>query len=346
MTPSAPQLPDSLQESAARAADSVAMGVGEWIRMNLGLGVDAQIKVLLSVLAVVAVWFLRRLVVSIVERRVDDPRVRYQWSKVTAYVAFALGVLFVTQIWLEALRQLGTFLGLLSAGLAIALRDPVSNLAGWAFILWRDPFELGDRIQIGTHTGDVVDVRLFQFSILEVGNWVAADQSTGRVIHVPNARLFTEPLANYTAEFDFVWHELPVLITFESDWKKAKEILNAIVTDVASDAVDEAREAVKSASRRYLIHYGHFTPIVYTSVDASGVVLTLRFLCRTRSRRGLAEAIWERILDAFGEEPEIDLAYPTRRVFQNPVEGKPAIRAPVQQQPLRPPQAHGDEEDR
>lgn len=342
MTAIRPRLSAALLQATGGAADEAVPGIGEWIRVHLGLGVDAQLKLLLSLLVVAGVWLLRRLVVSVVERSVDDPRIRYQWSKGTAYAAFVLGLLFVTQIWLEALRQLGTFLGLLSAGLAIALRDPVSNLAGWGFILWRHPFEVGDRVQIGQHTGDVVDIRLFQFSILEVGNWVAADQSTGRVIHVPNARLFTESLANYTAEFDFVWHEMPVLITFESDWRKAKGILREIATDVASDAVDEARSAVKKASRKYLIHYRHLTPIVYTSVDASGVLLTLRLLCHARSRRGLTEAIWERILDAFHDAPDIELAYPTRRVFQNPVEGKPEIRAPVPPPPRSP--GSGDDE--
>lgn len=340
------QLPDTLDGSTGPVADSASGGVGEWIQVHVGLGVETQVKLLLSVLVVMAILLLRRVVVSLVQRRKDDPRARYQWSKGTAYAAFVLGLLFVTQIWLEAIRQLGTFLGLVSAGLAIALRDPVSNLAGWLFILWRTPFELGDRVQIGGHTGDVVDIRLFQFSILEVGNWVAADQSTGRVIHVPNARLFTEPLANYTVEFDFVWQEMPVLITFESNWKKAKRILREIVDDAASDAVEDAREAVKKASRKFLIHYRHVTPTVYTSVEAHGVLLTLRFLCRTRQRRGVTEIIWERILDAFGDAPDIDLAYPTRRVFQNPVEGKPDIRAPVQQQPLRPPQSPPDEEQR
>ena len=97
---------------------------------------------------------------------------------------------------MEGLRSLGTFLGLLSAGLAIALKDVVASMAGWIFILWRRPFQLGDRIQIGDRAGDVVDLRLFQFTLLEIGNWVDADQSTGRSIHVPNGAVFTEPLFN------------------------------------------------------------------------------------------------------------------------------------------------------
>ena len=64
--------------------------------------------------------------------------------------------------------------------LAIALQDPLTNLAGWLFILIRRPFRVGDRIQVGANTGDVVDIRPFRFLMLEVGNWVHADQGTGR----------------------------------------------------------------------------------------------------------------------------------------------------------------------
>jgi small-conductance mechanosensitive channel len=223
----------------------------------------------------------------------------------------------------------GTFLGLLSAGVAIALKDIVASFAAWIFILWRRPFQLGDRIQLGTRAGDVVDLRLFQFTILEIGNWVHADQSTGRVIHLPNSLIFTEPLANYTAQFDFIWNEVPVLVTFESDWKKAKDLLQAIVDEKAGGVVAEAQRAMKTASRKFLIHFRTLTPKVYTSVEDSGVLLTLRFICRARQRRGISEEMWEAILEAFGREEGIDFAYPTTRMYHNLLEGKTEARAPL-----------------
>ncbi|HSR40812.1 MAG TPA: mechanosensitive ion channel domain-containing protein, partial [Longimicrobiales bacterium] len=302
-------------------------GLTGWIQANLGVTPTFQLRVFWTVVAIVLLWLLRTMVMRVVTNRARSARARYNWAKASAYIAFVVGILVITQIWLSAILELGTFLGLASAGLAIALRDVVANLAGWGFILWRRPFELGDRIQIGSHAGDVVDLRLFQFTVLEIGNWVAADQSTGRVIHVPNARVLTEPLANCTLEFDYIWNELPVLVTFESDWERAKEILLEVVGEVAGEVVEEAQRAVKRASRKYLIHYRNLTPIVYTAVKESGVLLTVRFLTPVRQRRGRTEAMWERILRAFRDEPRIELAYPTRRLFLNPLEGKEDARA-------------------
>lgn len=294
-----------------------------------GLTVEIQAKLLVSLLVVLLLVFGRRGLLRLVDRKVEDPAVRYRWAKTSSYVAFALGLLAVAQVWFTAIRSVGTFLGLLSAGLAIALKDLVADLAGWVFILWRRPFDLGDRIQIGGHAGDVVDIRIFAFTIMEIGNWVAADQSTGRMIHVPNATVFTQPLANYTASFPFLWNEIPVLVTFESDWRKAKEILQGIATEEALEVSREAERTLKQTSKRFLIHYRKLTPVVYTSVEDSGVLLTVRYLTRPRERRGTAQLLWERILDAFAAEADVDFAYPTQRMYLNPVEGKPGARAPL-----------------
>lgn len=292
-----------------------------------GLAVDVQAKLLLTALVLLVLIILRRGILRVVDGHVETARARYRWSKFSSYAAFVVGVLLIAQIWFSAIRSVGTFLGLLSAGLAIALKDLVADLAGWGFILWRRPFDLGDRIQIGEHAGDVVDIRIFQFTMMEIGNWVGADQSTGRMIHVPNSRVFTQPMANYTAGFPYLWNELPVLVTFESDWRKAKSILHEIATDEGMEASREAELTLKATSKRFLIHYTKLTPVVYTSVLDSGVLLTIRYLTNPRQRRGTAQVLWERILDAFAAESDIDFAYPTQRLYVNPIEGKSGARA-------------------
>jgi small-conductance mechanosensitive channel len=306
----------------------VADSISKSFQRFTGLGANVQSNIIATALIALALLFLRRLVLKIVDRRVEDRTLRYRWSKGTGYVSFALGLLLVLLVWFTAIRSLGTFLGLVSAGVAIALKDLLEDLAGWVFILWRRPFELGDRVQIGDHAGDVVDVRIFAITLLEIGNWVAADQSTGRMIHIPNSMVFTQPLANYTATFPYLWNEIPVLITFESNWRKAKEILQGIVDAKALEASKEAETHLRQATKRYFIHYTKLTPLVYTSVEDSGVLLTVRYLTEPRQRRGTAGAIWERILETFAETPDIDLAYPTQRMYLNPAEGKPEARAP------------------
>lgn len=287
------------------------------------------VNILESVAVIFVLALIHHVVIRIVRRRTSDDTRRYKWRKNLAYILSFLGFILIGRIWFQGMGSLATFLGLLSAGLAIALRDPVSDIAGWLYIIMRKPFNVGDRIEIGQNRGDVIDIRFFKFTVLEIGNWVQADQSTGRVIHIPNHEVFRTPIANYTSDFDFIWNEIPVIITFESNWKKAKSIIYEIVDDHLEDYVADAEQQVKRAKKSYLIQYKNLTPIVYTEVTDIGVKLTIRHLSHARKRRSLNEMIWEDILIRFAKEDDIAFAYKTLRIFHNPNEGKPGLKPPL-----------------
>lgn len=295
----------------------------EWLQGSFDLSSRLYLNLGLTALSILALWLLRRWVLSLTLRNATSVRARYQWSKTTAYLFYIFLILILGQIWLSDLADTATYLGLVSAGLAIALRDPVTNVVGWLFILWRRPFALGDRVQVGDSAGDVVDIRLFQFSLMEIGNWVHADQSTGRIIHVPNGQVFTEKLANYTQGFQYIWNEIPILITFESDWRKAKRILERIIEEHSTSLGDTAEEELQHAARRFLVHFTTLTPIVYTSVEASGVLLTVRYFCPPRQRRDSTQEVWEAVLQAFAQHADIEFAYPTTRFYQTSARARP-----------------------
>jgi small-conductance mechanosensitive channel len=286
-------------------------------------------NLVLSLIVVASLALLRWIAGWIILKQTDDVRIRYRARKLATYTSTTLGIFLVGSIWFSGFGSLSTFLGLLSAGVAIALKDMISSIAGWLYILGRKPFEVGDRIAIGDHAGDVIDQRLFRFSILEIGTWVDADQSTGRVIHIPNCHVFAKTIANYTAGFAYIWNELPLTITFESDWRKAKQILQKIAAERYSDMTKTAARAIEKAARSQMILYSKLDPKVWTSVGDNGVVLTLRYLCDPRQRRNTAETIWEEILTEFGKADDSDLAYPTIRRYMNAEEGKPGTGGPA-----------------
>jgi len=283
---------------------------------------DLTASIIETIAIFVLLWLIRLIILRVVSKNTENKRAQYKWRKNLSYVSFFIGFLAVIQIWFSGIESIATFLGLLSAGLAIALKDPVTDLAAWLFIIWRKPFDVGDRIELDTIKGDVIDVRPFKFTILEIGNWVDADQSTGRVIHIPNHQVFTKQLANYTSDFEFIWNELQVLVTFESDWRKAKQILSEVVNEVSREFIENAKKQIAKASKSYLIEFRYLTPIVYTDVKDSGVNLTVRYLTNPRRRRGTSQVIWETVLDEFAKHDDIDFAYPTIRYYDNPKEGK------------------------
>lgn len=281
------------------------------------------LETILIIVVLVAIHFVINV---IVRRQTEDDSARYKWRKNLAYFLSFIGFLLIGRIWFEGMASVATFFGLLSAGLAIALRDPVTDMAGWLFLVWRKPFTVGDRIEIADRKGDVIDIRFFKFTVLEIGNWTKSDQSTGRVIHIPNHYVLQNSIANYTSDFNFIWNEIEIIVTFESDWRKAKEIITEIVNSHSEDYVADAEQQVRRAKKSYLIQYKNLTPIVYTDVVDIGVKLTIRHLSHARRRRGLNQLIWEDVLDRFAKEGDIDFAYSTLRIYQNQIEGKSGLK--------------------
>ncbi|MDX1689458.1 MAG: mechanosensitive ion channel [Acidimicrobiia bacterium] len=275
-----------------------------------------QSQLVITGALIVVLTGLRLVVLGLVRRRIEDATVWYRARKLTSYVVTVVGLVVLATVWVRG-SGFVTYIGFLSAGLAIAFADVLKNLAGWGYIVLRRPFRLGDRIELNGDAGDVVDIRALRFTVLEIaGERVAADQSTGRLLHIPNGLLFNHALANYTEAFGYLWHEIPVLVTFESDWERAEEIMTEVLTAHAPDmAAGEVARELRASASAYQIRYSTLTPTTYVTVKDSGVLVTGRLLVPARRLRGTEADIWKAILRAFEAEPSVELAYPTVRTF-------------------------------
>ena len=245
----------------------------------------------------------------------DDPEKVYRSTKSARRVAIFFTIVTTILVWSPGFGDFITLLTVIGAGMAIALREVLLSVAGWARIAVYSTFKLGDRIEVNGVRGDVIDVRVLRTSLIEDGGWVNADQSTGRIVHFPNSWLFEFALYNYTRSFRFIWNEMPLVVTFRSDWKAARDIMQKYAEESAVIIEQQAREELRVISREFLIHYSILTPFVYVNIDQNGVELTLRYLCEARKRRGSEHALTLMILDAFREHPNIELAHRTLSVI-------------------------------
>jgi len=281
------------------------------------INIDDAIKnrIVQTVLIILVLYVLNKLAVRLFSHgTVEEIRKQYHWRKTIEYSLFTIGVLVIGNLWISNFQFIVTFLGILSAGIAIALKEVFMNIAGWAYIYIRKPFDVGDRVQIGDIKGDVIDLRLFQFTLLEIGNWVDADQSTGRIVHVPNLKVFLEPQANYSQGFNYIWNEQTVFITLDSDYKKAKSVITEILHSLLLDEIASAEAEFKKARDKHLIVYNQFTPAVFIDITERGVQIAMRYLCNPRRRRMIHHTITESILERFAKEKDIHLAYPTTSI--------------------------------
>lgn len=289
--------------------------VEHWIEETLNLSAETQEKIVMSIVVLLVLWVASRVMLRFAARQQTDSRKQYQWRKTTNYVITGLGVIFLANIWFEGFQAIATFLGLFAVGLVVALRDPILNMFGWIFLIWKRPFKVGDRVRISNYTGDVIDITFFQFTLNELGESIESEQPTGRVVHIPNSHVFTQPQTNYNYGFPYLWHEVQLRITFESNWQKAKVILEEIANRNAVKLSKEAEQRVRIESQRHLIFYKTFDAKIFTKVRENGIQMTIRYLSNLNGRRETENQIWEEILTQFQTAPDIQFAYPTTRFY-------------------------------
>ncbi|MBD1398878.1 mechanosensitive ion channel family protein [Pontibacter sp. JH31] len=292
-----------------------------WIEQNLDLSAATQESIAMSLIALLVLWIVSRVLLRLASRKQTDSRKLYQWKKTTNYVVTGLGIIILANIWFDGFKSITTFLGIFSVGLVVVLRDPILNMMGWVFLIWKRPFKVGDRIKVGPYTGDVIDIAFFQFTLNELGEWVDSEQATGRVVHVPNSQVFTQGLVNYNYGFPFLWHEVQVRVTFESNWQKARAILQEIGNRYTEKLAGEVGQRVRREAQQHLIFYRSFEPRVFIKVQENGIQLTVRYLCNLNGRRESENKIWEDVLTEFLASADIRFAYPTTR-FYSAAEGQ------------------------
>jgi small-conductance mechanosensitive channel len=258
---------------------------------------------------------IQRLLYGVINNNVQDVERRHTLRVWTRLIVGALAIATVVAIWLPRGGTVVQVLALLTAGLALTLSRPITSVLAWLVISVRVPFRVGDRIEVNGVRGDVVDIGLLHMHLLELGNWIDADQTTGRIVHIPNSVIFDFPLFNATESFDLIWNELEFVVTHDSDWERAREIILAEAQPIYESLEQRAIEASERISRRYAYQKGITTPYVFVKLLRDGIRLSLRYLADPRGRRVTSHQIFSGVLRAFRDEPNIHLAPQGYRIY-------------------------------
>ena len=194
-----------------------------------------------------------------------------------------------------------TVISFLSAGIAIAVKEIIFDFFAGIYINTKKTFELEDRIEVNGIKGDVVNIRSLGFEVLEIGDRINGEQSTGRIIHIPNSFVFMYPLKNYTKAFKYVWDEITVKIPLDADVEKTKEALYDIVenNETLKTTPKKMEGAVADVTAEYRIYYNYLEPIIYTEIVDSHVELYLRYIVHPKKARNVRDEIYLKILEEY-----------------------------------------------
>ncbi|MBD3315431.1 MAG: mechanosensitive ion channel [Chitinivibrionales bacterium] len=280
-----------------------------------------QTNGLVLLVSIVAILLIGHIITTLTNRYVRQEEIQHGIRKWVRYATlFAVVAAIVVSYYNSQVKRETPFflflVGLFLAGVALSMRDVFSNIVGWLVIVSNRGFKSGDRIKIGNLSGDVIDIGMLRTIVAEVGDWVHADQSTGRLVSVPNSMVLSHEVYNYTQGYDFIWNEMRVLVTFESDWERAEAIMLEVANEDFRQKRHHIQERLSKVRRRYLLRYNYISPTVYTKVADSGVELALRYMVRARRRRTVEDAFSREILRRFAREPRVAFAYPTIRMYR------------------------------
>lgn len=215
-------------------------------------------------------------------------------------------VFFITSfiIWENHLENIITLISFVSAATTIALREIIFNFFSGIYLNFAKPFKVEDRIEVNNFKGDVVKISALSFEILEVSTDENGEQSTGKTIHLPNSLVFTAPIKNYVKPFKYIWHEITVKVSIDSDLKKTKNIIYKIINNnnVIKQIPSKMKRQIDNADLEYRIYFNKYEPIIYTKVVDTHIELSVRFLMHPKKVRMVEDDIWTNILKAHKNE--------------------------------------------
>ncbi|MEP7098583.1 MAG: mechanosensitive ion channel domain-containing protein [Dokdonella sp.] len=230
-------------------------------------------------------------------RYVRDVDTRYRARKVVTFLGYIVTIAVVATMFSDRLGGFTVAFGVAGAGIAFALQEVIASVAGWMAVSVGRFYSPGDRVQLGGIRGDVIDVSILRTTLMEVGEWVASDLYTGRVVRVANSVVFKDPVFNYSADFPFLWDEITLPVKYGSDWKFARNMLRRIVDEVLVGYAAEVKTSWLHMVQQYRLEEANVEPMITLRATDNWIEFTIRYVVDYRKRRWMKDHLYTRILE-------------------------------------------------
>jgi small-conductance mechanosensitive channel len=280
------------------------------------VGLALRLALSLAVVGVTLIAY--RLIRNAIKQKIEDATRRQSARAAVRNVLAVVGFVVIALIWLPGGANLVTALGILGAGLAIASQEMVGSLVAGLNIAAGSIYRIGDRVRIGDVVGDVMDISLLRTTVMEVGEWVKADQYTGRVVTVANRAVWVSPVYNFTQHWGYLWDEITLPITYESDWQRAAEIMLEQGQTYTKKLQADAEAKLSRMLDRFPLKETKVEPTLYLAMTDNWIELTLRFVVDAQERRKVKGQLHRDLLQHIQAEKKIAVASTTIEIVGFP----------------------------
>jgi len=270
--------------------------VEEFIRRLVSL--PLAVKLLAAVLGIVVIHVTFRSLEKRLPRYFSRGDARYRVRKFVVFLGYVIAILFMAILFGDRLGRLSFALGIAGAGVAVALQEVIAGIAGWIAIGVGKLYAVGDRIQIGDTKGEVIDISPLRTTLMETGHGVSGDLYSGRIASIPNGAVIKGPTFNYSQGFRFVWDEIKVRFTLDSDHVFAREMLLQIARESVSDYVAKTEQSWEHVTDDFRIaNLGREPTVTLVVIDGGYVEFTVSYVVDYLKRTVTKDQLFTRILD-------------------------------------------------
>jgi small-conductance mechanosensitive channel len=156
---------------------------------------------------------------------------------------------------------------------------------------------VGDRVEIQNQMGDVIDIGIMYTTLLEIRQWVNGDQATGRLVSIPNGMVITGSTYNFTRDHRYLWDEIMIPVTYDSDWRLAKEAFLKILHAQTSSFQEGAQGDIDRIGEKYYLPAQDIEPNIYIVPTDNWIALHLRYVVPVRERRLVRDKINREVIE-------------------------------------------------
>lgn len=266
-------------------------------------------KAFYTALSLLAIYVVIKVIFEqIIATRIREPKTRYSMKRIVSMVSVLTFIAVAIAIWVDNLQALLVSYGILAAGAAVALQDVFRNFAGGLLIYLTGTYHIGDRIEVNSKIGDVIDIGIFYTTLLETNEWVKDDQATGRLSIIPNSFVLSGVVNNYTKDHPYIWDEISIPITYDSDWKEALKIIETVIAVETRDTTVKSEESISKLSGKYYLPQKATEPTVFAVLTDNWIEVNIRYITEVRQRRIIKDRIYRGLLSELGQAKNVKIA--------------------------------------